>query len=75
MYQLTEYEKALNVFSRVIEINKRKLPDALLMSANCEIKLNNFVAAKEFLNQLLKQYPSSVLAEIATKKLQRLGTD
>ncbi len=75
LYQLTEYEKALNVFSRVIEINKRKLPDALLMSANCEIKLNNFVAAKEFLNQLLKQYPSSVLAEIATKKLQRLGTD
>ncbi len=75
LYQLSEYEKALSVFNDVIEINKRKIPDALLMAANSEIKLNNFSSAKEFLNQLIKQFPSSYLSEIAAKKLKKLGTD
>ena len=75
LYQLSEYNKALEVFSSVIEINKRKIPDALLMSANSEIKLNNLVEAKSFLRQLLKRFPSSILSEIAKKKLNKLDAD
>jgi TolA-binding protein len=72
LYQLKDYKNALKIFDNVIEINKRKIPDALLMAANCEIKLNNNNLAKEYLNRLIKQFPSSILSEIAAKKLKRM---
>jgi TolA-binding protein len=72
-FGLESYNEAIKMFENVLELNKGKQHDALMMLGNCYFNLNNYEMAKKYWNRLLRVYPHSEYAEIAKSKLKNLN--
>ena len=73
-YSMRNYEKALQAFTRVFTFpNTNKAADAHLKIAMIYQLMDNTNAAREELNLVVKQYPATEAAKIASAKLESLG--
>jgi len=75
LYLLGETSQAKAIFEKTIKAGGSKTPSALLMLGNSYKKEENIKKAKTCWNQLLKQYPTNPMAEIAAKKIKALNID
>ncbi len=73
-FSMRNYEKSLQAFTRVFDYpNSNKAPDAHLKVAMIYQVMENRNAAIEELKLVVRDYPSSEAAKIASAKLQALG--
>ena len=73
-YSMRNYEKALQAFTRVLTFqNTNKAADAHLKIGMIYTLMDNNNAAREELNLVIKDYPNSDAAKVASKKLESLG--
>jgi tol-pal system protein YbgF len=73
-YGLRNYEKSLQAFNKVLTFqNTNKAPDSHLKIALIYQLMNNVPGARDELNLVIKDYPTSDAAKIATSKLESIG--
>jgi tol-pal system protein YbgF len=73
-YVRREYREALPQFRKVVEQypQSAKLPDALLKVGYCQIELGDRSAARASLQDVVKQFPDTTAARLASQRLERL---
>jgi tol-pal system protein YbgF len=73
-YVQNEFTEALPAFQKVVNDypQSAKLPDALLKVGYCQQQLGNRDAARTALQQVLRQYPDTTAARLASQRLERL---
>ena len=73
-YVRRQYREALPEFRKVVEgyPQSAKLPDALLKVGYCQIELGDRTAARASLQDVVKQYPDTTAARLASQRLERL---
>lgn len=73
-YVAQRYSEALAEFRTVIERypDSRKIPDALLKIGYCNFELENWDASRTALSQVVKNYPETTPARLATQRLERM---
>jgi tol-pal system protein YbgF len=76
-YVQRQFQAALPEFQKVIDKypQSAKLPDALLKVGYCQIELGNRDAARTALQQVMRQYPDTTAARLATQRLDRLSQE
>jgi tol-pal system protein YbgF len=76
-YVQRQFQAALPEFQKVIDNypQSAKLPDALLKVGYCQIELGNKDAARTALQQVMRQYPDTTAARLATQRLDRLSQE
>jgi TolA-binding protein len=52
--------------------DSRKIPDALLKIGYCNFELENWDASRTALSQVVKNYPETTPARLATQRLERM---
>ena len=69
-----QYNEALPVFRKVIEQypQSAKVPDALLKVGFSQIELGDRTAARTSLQEVMRQYPDTTAARLASQRLDRL---
>jgi tol-pal system protein YbgF len=74
-YVRGQYQPALAEFQKVPErySQSAKLPDALLKVGYCQAELGNRDAARTALQQVVRQYPDTTAARLASQRLERLS--
>jgi tol-pal system protein YbgF len=74
-YVRGQYGDALPVFRRVIEEHPQsdKVPDALLKVGFCQIEMGDRTAARTSLQEVMRQYPDTTAARLASQRLDRLS--
>jgi tol-pal system protein YbgF len=74
-YAQADFQGALTEFKKVIDNfpQSQKLPDALLKIGYCEDELDNDSAARASLQQVMRQYPDTTAARLASQRLERLS--
>lgn len=65
---LTEFEKVVDGFPQ-----SAKMPDALLKIAYCQDELDNAAAARTALQQVMRDFPDTTAARLASQRLERLS--
>ncbi len=73
-YVRSQFAEALPAFERVINDypQSAKLPDALLKVGYCQQQLGNRDAARTALQQVLRQFPDTTAARLASQRLEQL---
>jgi tol-pal system protein YbgF len=73
-YVRGQYAQALPAFRRVIEQypQSAKLPDALLKVGYCQIELGDRNAARTSLQEVMRQFPDTTAARLASNRLSAL---
>jgi tol-pal system protein YbgF len=73
-YVRRQYGEALPEFRKVVEQypQSAKLPDALLKVGYCQIELGDRTAARASLQDVVKQFPDTTAARLASQRLERL---
>jgi tol-pal system protein YbgF len=73
-YVRGQYAAALPAFRKVIEIypQSAKLPDALLKVGFCQAELGDRTAARTSLQEVMRQFPDTTAARLASQRLDRL---
>jgi tol-pal system protein YbgF len=73
-YVRRQYREALPEFRKVVEQypQSAKLPDALLKVGYCQIELGDRTAARASLQDVVKQFPDTTAARLASQRLERL---
>jgi tol-pal system protein YbgF len=76
-YVQRQFQSALPEFQKVVDNypQSAKLPDALLKVGYCHIELGNREAARTALQQVMRQYPDTTAARLATQRLDRLSQE
>jgi tol-pal system protein YbgF len=76
-YVQRQFNVALPEFQKVIEKypQSSKLPDALLKVGYCHSELGNKSAARTALQQVMKQFPDTTAARLATQQLEKLSQE
>ena len=76
-YVQRQFNVALPEFQKVIEKypQSSKLPDALLKVGYCQSELGNKSAARTALQQVMKQFPDTTAARLATQHLEKLSQE
>lgn len=74
-YVRGQYDDALPVFRRVIDEHPQsdKVPDALLKVGYCQSELGDQAAARTSLQEVMRQYPDTTAARLASQRLDRLS--
>jgi tol-pal system protein YbgF len=74
-YVRGQYRDALPVFRRVIEQHPQsdKVPDALLKVGYCQDELGDDSAARTSLQEVMRQFPDTTAARLASQRLDRLS--
>jgi tol-pal system protein YbgF len=74
-YVRGRYDDALPVFRRVIEQYPQsdKVPDALLKVGFSQIELGDRSAARQSLQEVMRQFPDTTAARLASQRLDRLS--
>jgi tol-pal system protein YbgF len=74
-YVRGQYNDALPVFRRVIEEHPQsdKVPDALLKVGFSQIELGDTTAARTSLQEVMRQFPDTTAARLASQRLDRLS--
>ena len=74
-YVRGQYQPALAEFQKVLEHypQSAKLPDALLKVGYCQGELGNREAARTALQQVMRQFPDTTAARLASQRLERLS--
>lgn len=74
-YAQADFQTALGEFKKVADNfpQSQKLPDALLKIGYCEDELDNDNAARAALQQVMRQYPDTTAARLASQRLERLS--
>jgi tol-pal system protein YbgF len=74
-YQQSKCREAIPEYQKVIANYKEsdKLPDAYFMQGNCYQELNQTANATKMFQQLIKLYPQSPQATLATQRLRAMG--
>lgn len=71
-FALEQYEKAMEYFNYVAQMESAKTPDALYMLGRCYAALGKTKEAKKYMNRVLTEYPKSPVAKKAKERLERL---
>jgi len=73
-YVRGQYQNALPEFRKVIESypQSAKLPDALLKVGFCQAELGDRAAARTSLQEVMRQFPDTTAARLASQRLDRL---
>jgi len=73
-YVRGQYAAALPAFRKVIESypQSAKLPDALLKVGFCQAELGDRAAARTSLQEVMRQFPDTTAARLASQRLDRL---
>jgi tol-pal system protein YbgF len=76
-YVQRQFQSALPEFQKVVDNypQSAKLPDALLKVGYCQIELGNREAARTALQQVMRQYPDTTAARLASQRLDRLSQE
>jgi tol-pal system protein YbgF len=76
-YVQRQFNVALPEFQKVIDKypQSSKLPDALLKVGYCQGELGNKSAARAALQQVMKQFPDTTAARLATQQLEKLSQE
>lgn len=74
-YVSQDYTAALPAFRKVVTNygSSRKLPDALLKIGYCQVELGEIGAARKTLADVVRQYPETTAARLASQKLEQIG--
>ena len=74
-YVSQDYNAALPAFRKVVTSynTSRKLPDALLKIGYCQVELGQLAAARKTLADVVRQYPETTAARLASQKLEQIG--
>lgn len=74
-YVRGDYRTALAAFRKVIENypQSAKLPDALLKVGFCQVELGERDGARTSLQEVMRQYPDTTAARLASQRLDRLS--
>lgn len=74
-YVQGQFQEALAAFQKVVDDypQSAKLPDALLKIAYCQDELDNRSAARTTLQQVMRQFPDTTAARLASQRLERLS--
>lgn len=73
-FSMRNYEKALQAFTRVFTFpNTNKAADAHVKAGIIYMLMDNKNAAREEMNLVIKQYPNTDAAKIASAKLESIG--
>jgi len=74
-YVSQDYKAALPAFRKVVTSynTSRKLPDALLKIGYCQVELGQLAAARKTLADVVRQYPETTAARLASQKLEQIG--
>jgi TolA-binding protein len=69
-----QYNDAVTVFRRVIEQYPQsdKVPDALLKIGYSQVELGDRSAARTSLQEVMRQFPDTTAARLASDRLNRL---
>ena len=72
--RLTKFDTALPEFRKVLEQypQSAKLPDALLKVGYCQIELGDRNAARTSLQEVMRQFPDTTAARLASQRLSGL---
>jgi tol-pal system protein YbgF len=73
-YVRGQYQNALPEFRKVLETypQSAKLPDALLKVGFCQAELGDRAAARTSLQEVMRQFPDTTAARLASQRLDRL---
>jgi tol-pal system protein YbgF len=73
-YVRGQFDTALTEFRKVIEEHPQsaKMPDALLKAGYCQIELGDNSAARSSLQEVMRQYPDTTAARLASQRLTGL---
>jgi tol-pal system protein YbgF len=76
-YVQRQFNVALPEFQKVIDKypQSSKLPDALLKIGYCQSELGNKSAARTALQQVMRQFPDTTAARLATQQLEKLSQE
>ena len=76
-YVQRQFNVALPEFQKVVDKypQSSKLPDALLKVGYCQSELGNKNAARTTLQQVMKQFPDTTAARLATQQLEKLSQE
>jgi tol-pal system protein YbgF len=76
-YVQRQFNVALPEFQKVVDKypQSSKLPDALLKVGYCQSELGNKNAARTVLQQVMKQFPDTTAARLATQQLEKLSQE
>ncbi len=76
-YVQRQFNVALPEFQKVIDKypQSSKLPDALLKVGYCQSELGNKSAARTALQQVMRQFPDTTAARLATQQLEKLSQE
>jgi tol-pal system protein YbgF len=72
-----QFNVALPEFQKLVEKypQSQKLPDALLKVGYCQSELGHKDAARTALQQVMRQYPDTTAARLATQQLEKLSQE
>ena len=76
-YVQRQFNVALPEFQKVVDKypQSSKLPDALLKVGYCQSELGNKTGARSALQQVMKQFPDTTAARLATQQLEKLSQE
>jgi tol-pal system protein YbgF len=76
-YVQRQFNVALPEFQKVVDKypQSSKLPDALLKVGYCQSELGNKNAARTALQQVMRQFPDTTAARLATQQLEKLSQE
>lgn len=74
-YVRGQFPAALPEFKKVVELypQSAKMPDALLKVGYCQIELGDSAAARATLQDVMRQFPDTTAARLASQRLERLS--
>jgi tol-pal system protein YbgF len=74
-YVRGDYTTALGEFRKVMETypQSAKVPDALLKAGFCQAELGDRTAARSSLQEVMRQFPDTTAARLASQRLDRLS--
>jgi tol-pal system protein YbgF len=74
-YVRGDYSTALGEFRKVMENypQSAKVPDALLKAGFCQAELGDRTAARSSLQEVMRQFPDTTAARLASQRLDRLA--
>jgi len=74
-YVRGQFGEALPAFRKVLEVypQSAKLPDALLKVGYCQDELGDRAAARTSLQEVMRQFPDTTSARLASQRLERLS--
>jgi tol-pal system protein YbgF len=75
LYVRSKYTEALPAFRKVVEVypQSAKMPDAMLKIGYCQAELGDRTAARTSLQEVMRQFPDTTAARLASQRLERLS--